>query len=257
LERGRVRQRAWEGVQSAILALLLVLGGLLVLGTWQQARLLMAKDRLQGRTSAAAATATEMDLLYRRLNVDYELMRPILVRQRQTAEALGALAAVEHARTNDDFWFVSFGDAASYAAGTTLPEPVTNRPPASPAPAAAPVPGSPPSRREFIAELCIPSDGEAARRILSQVVADLKQSALFNRVDALPPERKRTIVDPRVVISNHVFAVSMQLAGEELSPPVGLAPRSAVSRDGRRGGAPSRTRGDSGSTAEERSGDGR
>jgi len=237
--------------------LLLVLGGLLAFGTWQQARLLMAKNRLQGRTAKAAATAAELDLLYRRLNVDYERMRPILVRQRQTAEALGTLTAVEHARTNDDFWFVSFGDAASYAAGTTLPEPVTNRPPANPAPVAAPSPAPPPGRREFVAELCIPSDGEAMRRILSQVVTDLKQSGLFGRVDALPPERKRTIVDPRVVLSNHVFAVSMQLAGEELSAPVGLAPRLAVPRDSRRVGALPRTREDGGFTAEGRSGDGR
>lgn len=257
LERGRLQQRVWEGVQAALLALLLVLGGLLAFGTWQQTRLLIAKNRLQARTAKAAATAAEMDLLYRRLNVDYERLRPILVRQRQTAEALGALTAVEHARTNDDFWFVSFGDAASYAAGTTLPEPVTNRPPANPAPVVAPSPAPPPGRREFVAELCIPSEGEAMRRTLSQVVADLKQSGWFNRVDALPPERKRTIVDPRVVLSNHVFAVSMELAGEELSPPVGLTPRPAVPRDPRRPGPSPRTRGEGGFTAEGRSGDGR
>jgi broad specificity phosphatase PhoE len=257
LEHGRLQQRVWEGVQAGVLALLLVLSVLLAFGTWQQTRLLIAKNRLGGRTAKAVATAAAMDLLYRRLNVDYERMRPILVRQRQTAEALGALAAVEHARTNDDFWLVSFGDAASYAAGTTLPEPVTNRPPGNAAPVVTPSPAPPPGRREFVAELCIPSDGEAMRRTLSQVVADLKQSDWFNRVDALPPERKRTIVDPRVVLSNHVFAVSMELAGEELSLPVGLTPRPAVPRDPRRVGVPARTRAEGGFTPEGRSGEGR
>jgi Tfp pilus assembly PilM family ATPase len=252
LAKARQRRRVWEGVQAGVLALLLATGGLLAWGTWQQSRLLATKQQTLRRTRNALALALEMDGLYRHLNLNYEQIRPVLIRQRQTVEALTALAAVERARTNDDFWFVSFADAVSYAAGTTQPEPATNRPVVSLTTSTSAVSLLAPARHEFITELCIPADGEVQRRILSQVVAELQQTSLFRRVDVLPPERKRNLVDPRVVLSNHVFAVSLQVTSEDLPPPIGLSSRSAALRDSRRSGPMAWPQPDTGATPPER-----
>lgn len=210
-----------ESVNVLLLGLLLVVLGV---GIWQKSSLIVRKRGLTQQSQAALQTALEIDRLYRQLNLEYERAYPVLLRQRQTLETLQALAAVRASRTNDDFWYVLFADAASYQSGTSglalAPLPVA-RPPTATNPPAAP----PASRREFIAELCVPREGEALRRVLSDVVANLKRQVLFSRVDMLPAERRNDLVDPRVAVSNRVFAVAMEVAGRELPPPRPLPQR--------------------------------
>ena len=170
-----------------------------------------------GETRAALLSAETVVHLAQRLDAGYATLRPVLRRQQNSLDTLAALAAIRQIRTNDDFWLVLFADAASYAAAPILPPP-TNA-------VNDPVPPPPtnafPPRREFIAELCVPAQGDAARRILSQVVSDLKQRPIFERADALPPERKRAVVDPRVVISNHVFAIAMEVTSNRTNSVLG------------------------------------
>lgn len=226
------RRRALATLLTTGVLLMAFLACVLVAGIWQKGELIERKRVLTRQSQAALQTALEIDRLYRELNLDYERVYPVLERQRQTLETLQALAAVRDSRTNDAFWYVLFADAARYEAGTSglarlappgaadrRPAP-TNAPPATdaPAPAAAPA-------REFIAEVCIPLQGEALRRVLSDVAANLKQNVLFRRVDALPDERRRDLVDPRVAVSNRVFSLALEVAGRELPPPRPLAPR--------------------------------
>ncbi|MHB1306343.1 MAG: hypothetical protein ACYDC1_03430 [Limisphaerales bacterium] len=219
--------RIWALAQAAILTLLLVLAALLGFGTWQKIRLLDAKENLRARAAVAGEQAREIDATFRRLNVQYERLRPMLVQQRHTAEVLQVLAALQQVRTNDDFWYVLAANAAAYVAAAPLPVAGTNPPPVSPAAPTLPAPIIPgltheDARREFIAEICIPRDGETMRGVLSQVVADLKQIPLFSRVDLLPTERRRDLIDPRVLLPNRHFALVLELTGEPLPPPVRL-----------------------------------
>lgn len=230
LQRARQHRRGWEILQAANLLLLALIALLLGLATWQKAALLQHKNRLIQQTRTALLSAEAVAQLSRRLEDGYAGIRPVLRRQQQSIETLAAFAAVRQIRTNNDFWFVLFADPSSYGAGTTLPGAASSTNP----PASSPATSSLPTRREFIAEICIPQEGDAARRILSQVVTDLKRNPLFGRVDALPPERKRSVVDPRVAISNHVFAVAMEIAPSEVSVTLdSLAPAPAP-RDNKR-----------------------
>ena len=208
-------QRAWEGLQAIIVAFLAVTLVLLVAGTWQKARLLQRKRELMTRTSAVLESAKTVAELAQRVEAGYASIDPLVYRQRQTLEVLQTWAAVNQVRTNNDFWFVLFGDTTSYQTGTTLPQPATNQTGSLSAPSGAPTP----SRSEFIAEICIPQEGDAARRVLNQTLATLKRQRIFSSVDALPAERKREWVDPRVFISNRVFGVAMEWAPAEWPRP--------------------------------------
>lgn len=240
------RQRRLAALHTTNMLLLGVVLTALGLGVWQKWSLIQRKQGLTQQSQGALQTALQIDQLYRQLNIDYERVYPVLQRQRETLDTLQALAAVQAARTNTDHWYVLFADAASYQAGTSglaqltlsavRPPGGTNLPPVAV-----------PERREFIVEVCVPREGEALRRVLGDVVANLKHDVLFQRVDALSPERKRDLVDPKVAVSNRVFAVAMEVAGRRLPVPAPLPerPRPASSKEPRRlgGGASTPTPG--------------
>ena len=239
LRLGLKRRRLVAGLETLNVGLLVLLGLVLAFGIWQKQGLLERKTQLIERAQTALQTARSIDSLYRRLNLDYEQIYPILQRQRHTLETLQTLATMRAARTNDDFWYVLFADAFSYQTGSAGPRtsPATNPPPAvRPLLAATNVAPALP-RREYILELCVPSEGEPLRRILSDLVANLKRNVLFSRVDSLPPERKRDWVDPKVAISNHVFAVALEIAGKELPRPSAEITRPSSAGEGRRSGS--------------------
>jgi len=220
LRAARRRHRVWAWTQAASVVLMVLVALLLGRGTAQHRDVLERKQGLLSQIRTARDTATQIAALAQQLDSDYERLYPVLQSQLATADALDALTAFMGARTNDDFWFVSFGDALSYATATApgatnlvngaLVLAVTNLPLA---------------RQELIVELCIPQEGDAMRRILSQVVTNLKAHALFRRVDALPPERKRQVVDAGVILSNRVHALFMELAPQPLPAPVGPTSR--------------------------------
>lgn len=254
------RRRTLAGMLTAHVLLGGVLLVALLAGVVQKRDLIERKRALTRQSQAALQTALEIDRLYRELNLDYERVYPVLRRQRQTFETLQALAAVRDSRTNDAFWYVLFADAASYQQGTSrlalaswpAPPPAPSGAgvfpdftgPAPTAPTNAPAPTRP--DREFIAELCIPLEGEALRRVLSDVVAHLQRNVLFSRVDALPEERRRDLVDPQVAVSNRVFSLALEVAGRELPPPRALVPRGKPATERGTERAPRRPTGPSG-----------
>jgi hypothetical protein len=147
-------------------------------------------------------------------------------------------------RSNRSFWYVLFADPTSYFAGTTLPVAATNL--TNVAVSLFPTNASPP-RREFVAEMCIPQEGEEMRRTLSQVVGELGRNPLFARVDVLPAERRRTNVDAKVLLTNRHFGLAMELRGSGTpspSRPVDKMPLAPAAREPRRGAPPPKAKAD-------------
>jgi hypothetical protein len=77
-------------------------------------------------------------------------------------------------------------------------------------------------RPGFIAEVCIPEEGEAQRRTLSALVGQLKQDPIFANVDLVAADRIRPIVDPKVTIPGRTFSVALELATNEFVRPMRL-----------------------------------
>jgi type IV pilus assembly protein PilM len=204
----------WHGhhslnlVHSFILFLLAMLALFLGLGTWQKHELLRSKQSLMAQSQATLDRARQTDDLGRQLRRDYERLLPLLIQQRQTLDTLQALSLLQQVRSNQSFWFVLFADPASYFAARPWGE--TNPPPPTTTPLSPP-----PVLDGFITELCVPEQGDAMRRTLSQLVNDLKQSPLFQNVDSLPADRRRTLVDPAVLLPEY-FALVLELPQDRL-----------------------------------------
>jgi hypothetical protein len=183
----------------------------LALGTWQKNELISSKQTLLAQSQAALNKARETDNLAQQLRHDYEQLLPLLRQQRHTVDTLQSLALLQHVRSNQSFWFVLFADPVSYF--TAQPWGDTNPPPAHSAITNLPTPPI----HGFIAELCLPEQGDALRRTLSALVTHLKESQLFQNVDSLPAERRRQLVDPSVLIPEY-FTLLFELPEDRLEP---------------------------------------
>lgn len=232
--QGRLRHSFWEVLQAIIVALMVVVTLVLALGTWQNKNLLARKRELIAQTAQALESARTIAELAQEADASYAALRPILERRSQTLVTLQSWLGVNQVRTNDDFWLVLFADGASYVLGAAAPQSSTNQAAATAGAQSA----GPPRRHEFIAEVCIPQQGETARRILSQFVLALKRLGIFANVDALPTERKRELVDPRVMISNQVYGVAMDMAVEPPFRPTGRDRRRSANERSLRETAP-------------------
>jgi hypothetical protein len=209
---------------------------LLGLVTWQKWAEYSSKEMLMTNIRSALGMAISTETLSRQLAEDYERLRPVLARQRQTMDALQTLALLQTVRSNQTFWYVLFADHLSYftavpwgttnAAATGAESPVTN----SAMAALATTPG-------FVVELCVPEEGDALRQTLSRVVAELKQSRLFTNVDSLSIDRRRSLVDPQVLLPDRHFSLNLETGGDyarPLAPPERRrAPASTVTTEGR------------------------
>jgi hypothetical protein len=148
-------------------------------------------------------------------------------------------------------WYVLIGDQQSYFTVPLNPA-VTNKPARTNTAASISEPSWPllpdvprssistngAGKPGMIAELSVPEEAEAARVVLSQIVKDLKQQPLFSKVDLLPEELKRGIVDPKVTIPDKDFVLELDFAQTDFlqpvaprkPPPTGRFPRHSSSR---------------------------
>jgi Tfp pilus assembly PilM family ATPase len=217
----------WRGhhslnlVHSILLFLISMLALFLGLGTWQKHELLKSKETLLAQSQSALSKARQTDDLARLLRRDYQHLLPLLQQQRRTLDTLQTLALLQQTRSNQSYWFVLFADPESYF--TARPWGETNPPP----PISAPLP-PPPLSNGFIAELCLPEQGDAMRRTLSQLVAELRQSRLFQNVDSLPADRRRNLVDPALLLPEY-FALVLELPDDRFPPPAGAGAKPAGS----------------------------
>jgi hypothetical protein len=70
----------------------------------------------------------------------------------------------------------------------------------------------------FIAELSVPEDAESARRLLSQLVNELKEQPLFVKVDLLSPDLRRDLADPKVTGPGEHRVLALDFAQTEFQP---------------------------------------
>jgi len=206
------KHRSLELLHS-VSAMILVLAALvLAFGTWQKSRLANHKKMLLAQSQAALEKTHSTESLTTLLAQQYETLRPILQRQKETWDALRTLALLQQVRSNRNFWYVLLADQRSYFA--TRPISQTNLPTAQTGSATNP----PPQKYSFVAELCVPEEPEAMRRVVSQLVTDLKRHPLFRNVDALSAEWRRNLVDPKLLIQDRSISLELELAANEFLP---------------------------------------
>ncbi|HVV00148.1 MAG TPA: hypothetical protein VHH88_02225, partial [Verrucomicrobiae bacterium] len=229
-----------ERIEVASLVLVFVCALMLGLGTWRHAVLAVHKKALLEKVSAGQTAADANDALSSELVSEFETFRPVFAAQQKTIDLLSSLALLQEARGTQSYWYVLLADEQSYFLAPT-PEPPpgatnkTAKPSASAAssmtvrasvptaPAGASLPGvsdAPPSRPGLIAELAIPSDPEAARVTLSQLVKDLKQKPMFAKVDLLSEDLKRNLADPKVTLPGKDFVLALDFAATNYVQPV-------------------------------------
>jgi len=232
------RRLAWKSrrnqqrVELLNAGLLVVCFVMLILGLWQKLVLVQRRQALATKVQAGWDAVQENNALSRELLQDYEELRPLFERQQRTTDTLQSLALLESVRSNRQWWGVLLADQQSYF---TLPQLVvgTNK-------AAVPAGGDLAAQRRdatntsmahpgVIAELCVPEDAAAARKTLSLVVNDLKQSRVFERVDVLPEDLRRNLAEPKVLLPEGHFALVLDFAATQfqavatskLRPPAG------------------------------------
>jgi hypothetical protein len=218
LFRSRLGRQRLE-LASVVLAAIcfLVLG----LGTWRQASLYSRKDALLKKVQAAQEAVQANEALTEELITEYEGFRPLFAAQQNTVDTLKTLALLQQSRSNRSFWYVVLADQQSYfsqppalsvtnkLAGTNPVVTATSLPAANVTNLSRAKPG-------FIAELCIPEDAEAARRILSELVKnELNDPRLFAKVDSLSDDLRRDLADPKVMVTNRHMVLALDFAQTE------------------------------------------
>lgn len=244
-----IRQR----IELASLALLLVCAVLLGFGSWRKVSLIHTKESLLTKVRAGQRAFDENTALTEDLVNEYENLRPLFAAQQGTMDTLKTLALLQQSRSNHSFWYVLLADQQSYF---TMPPALlsTNRPaktnligaaleaaqatPFALRSSSIPLTNSAPAKPGLIAELCVPGDAETARQVLSEVVNGLKQQLLFSKVDLLSDDLRRSLADPKVIVTDRFFALSLDFAQTDFQQPVRLKPQPGSSgpRNGRRRG---------------------
>jgi Tfp pilus assembly PilM family ATPase len=234
-----VRQR----LEMASLGLAVLCLLVLAFGTWHQASLLHRKDALLKKVQAAQEAVEANDALTGELATEYEGLRPIFAAQQNTVDTLKTLALLQESRSNRSFWYVALADQLTYfslppAALITTNKPAGTNLAASVAFAAlsAPATNLALAKPGLIAELSIPEDAESARRLLSQLVNDLKEQRLFTKVDLLSPDLRRDLADSKVTLPGEHRVLALDFAASEFQQPVPLKkpPVPAASKGSRR-----------------------
>jgi Tfp pilus assembly PilM family ATPase len=212
------KQHSLHLFHSVTFFVLALVALVLALGTWQKLAELLDKRSLLADSRTALEKARLTDDLSRQLAERYDRLRPVLQRQEQTLNTLQSLALLQQVRSNQSFWYVLFADQESYY--TAPPWGATNAPGPTNvivAPTAAPT-NVPPLKDGFVAELCVPEEGDAQRRTLSRVVTELKRSPLFKNVDSLSADRRRAVADTNVVLADRHFALELEVAENPFRP---------------------------------------
>jgi hypothetical protein len=203
------RRQSLLTLQAVALGLLLVVAIFLAAGTWQKSTLVGRKNKLLAQAESAVEAAKRTELLNRKIITEYQHVQPALDLEKHSLETLLALDAIQQIKTNRPLWFVLLADQQTYFTAPLRAQ--TNAvPPTNEVVSVAT--NLPPARRGFVAELCILENPEAARRTLSQIVAELKQHPVFRNVDTLPPDARRPLADPKLLLPDKYFSLSLELA---------------------------------------------
>ncbi len=214
-----------QRLEAASVALVLLCALVLGLGTWHKLSLISRKQMLWDKVQASQEAVAANNALTADLVAEYDTLRPLFACQQNTLDTLRTLALLQQSRSNRAFWYVLLADQQSYF-NTQPPLLSTNKPLRTnlvaaaterPGPLAFPATSAvstniSPAKPGFIAELCIPEDPESARRVLSQLVRELKQQPLFAKVDLLSDDLRRPLAEPKVLIPDRDFVLALDFA---------------------------------------------
>ena len=167
---------------------------------------------------------------------EYDNLRPIFLRQQTTLDTLKSLALLQQSRSNRSFWYVLVADQQSYfspaqvftttnlPARTNLVATILDRSRTVSAESSAPPAWTniSPAKPGLMAEVCIPEDHEGARRVLSQIVNELKQQRLFSKVDLLSDDLRRNLAEPRVMVPDRHYVLALDFAETQFQQPLVL-----------------------------------
>ncbi len=240
-----------QRIDIASLVLVALCAVVLAFGTWRKLSLIGLKEAMRAKVQAAQEAADFNDSLTVDLLSEYEALRPVFAGQQASIDTLKTLALLQQARSNRAFWFVLVSDQESYfisppaqlatnrPARTNLLGPVESlRAPAiSPRSAMAAVTNTSLAKPGLIVELCVPGEAEPARGTLSELVKDLKQQALFSKVDLLSEDLRRSLADPKVVVPDRHFVLALDFARSDYAQPI--KPKRQVQRSTRHTARPS------------------
>lgn len=215
LRAHRQQLRQLAKINGACLAFLAVTALMLGVGTWEKVSVLTRKRALVQQAEEALRHVQHLNTLARERDQAFSEVWPLLDQQQRTLDALHTLRLLQLARASNDFWCVLSADSESYTRGATVAVTATNRFGLTNAPAGAlPAQAGEESALKpgFIVELCVPTPGEQALKVVSDVVAGLKKDPLFSRVDSVPAAQRRALVATNVVIPDRHFAIAVELA---------------------------------------------
>lgn len=215
----------------------------LALGLWSKYGFLREREELLRKVESGIATVQTNAVLKQEWQSSFDLIRPLFALQQSTTDTLQSLAMLQQVRSNQALWFVLIADQRTYFAAS-IPSAATNQPGPPVDTNGAPTAASSfalepsPAQPGLIAELCIPDGEDEGRKILSQLVSQLKAQPLFSRVDMLPSDLRRSLANPKVVLPQRSYPLFLDFARTEFEPasePKPGAPGSAI-------GPPTRTR---------------
>lgn len=212
LLQARQQDRSLRRFQLGQICLLLLIGLVLAFGTWKKFALLHDKTDLLAYRRSSREKVHLLASVTGQLARDYKRLTPVLEGQQQTLDTLKTLSMLQQARSNAPSWFVLFADPKSYYSSKPLVEQTNQPPPAANVPPALVVPPFP---RGFIAEICLPEDGEAMRQATTRLVAHLKQPSFFRKVDLLSADLRRNLADPKTVMPDHLVSLVLELPESE------------------------------------------
>jgi hypothetical protein len=246
----RLGRQRLELLSFVLLALCVVL---LATGTWRKMSLYTAKKDLWEKVQAGQTAVDANEALTTDLVSEYESLRPIAASQQNTIDTLKSLSLIEQSTSKSNFWYVLLADQQSYFSrppailstnrpaktnllGPTLealqPVPLVLR--VSPAGTTNFNPGKP----GLIAELCVPGDAEASRQVLRELVTGWKQLPMFSKVDLLSEELRRNLSDPKVIVADRHYVLSLDFAETDFQQAIRLKKTPPPPRPPRRGVRP-------------------
>jgi hypothetical protein len=220
------KRKARQQLELASFLLVLVCILVFALGTWNNLGLITRKEALLTKIQAAQDAVRANDALTADLVTEYDAVRPFFAAAQNTLDTLKTLALLQQSRSNRPSWYVLVADQQTYFT-QPLPSSSTNKPPHTNLVSQATAPWlltSPfagpmafwtnlsPAQPGIIAELCIPEEAEAGRKVLGQIVRELQQQRLFANADLLPEDLRRALADPKVTLPDRQFSLKLDFA---------------------------------------------
>jgi Tfp pilus assembly PilM family ATPase len=207
-----IRQRL-EFVNAILLTVCFIA---LMLGLWQKYALIQRQQALTDKVQAGLGVVHETSALTQDLLKRYNELRPLFERQQETMDTLQSLSLLQSARSNRALWYVLVADQKSYFSPPEMLA-TTNSPPSVAeegwgAAWYSDVSSATPARPGLIAELCVPEDADTARGTMNLVVNSLKRAPVFERVDLLPEDLRRSLADPGVILPDRHYALVLDFA---------------------------------------------